>query len=537
DYISGRADSLAFFFACAAWLLYQKARGAISRSRRIVLHGTAAALALISLCSRESGCIWVMLFLFHLLVFESKSHRRTKWIVAAACAGLLAIYAGLRQLPSEHLLPAAASARPFSERALLMLRALGDYGQLMVFPWNLHMDRTVRFAEAAGATSWLDAISRHHLCAFGIFTAMLLLYGASRSGKAQPIRILGSAWFVLAFLPVSNLFPLNATVAEHWLYLPSVGFLIFAAGCWLEWPARFRRLSTAIGCVAFVGLSARSFVRSGDWLTPEVFYRHSLAAGADKTRIALNLAQSYAAEEKLDKAEALLRKVVALDPNYAMAQNALGHLLLREGKSDEAKQVFATAATLTNPTGPAQPRTWIAPLNLAYMKYSEHDLAGSLAILDKARADYPGTWRLICLEAEVRRAAGDRASALVLMQEFTKTNWWHGPAAIELARIYLELDRFAEAEAALRHASRLDIHDAESLNLIAAMNVRQNHLDAACKTQRRAVSRQPDQPRQYLLLSDILEKMGRHDEAKAALAQVEVLQAVAKSQTTKVVVN
>ncbi|HEY8835266.1 MAG TPA: hypothetical protein VIM09_06740, partial [Chthoniobacterales bacterium] len=66
---------------------------------------------------------------------------------------------------------------------------------------------------------------------------------------------------------------------------------------------------------------------------------------------------------------------------------------------------------------------------------------------------------------------------------------------------------------------------------------RQNRLDAACKTQRRAVARQPDQPRQYLLLSDILEKMGRHDEAQAALAQVQLLQALAKSQTAKVVVN
>jgi Flp pilus assembly protein TadD len=55
-------------------------------------------------------------------------------------------------------------------------------------------------------------------------------------------------------------------------------------------------------------------------------------------------------------------------------------------------------------------------------------------------------------------------------------------------------------------------------------------LDAACETQRRAVARQPDQPRQYLLLSDVLEKMGRHDEARAALAQVSQLSALARSE-------
>ena len=86
------------------------------------------------------------------------------------------------------------------------------------------------------------------------------------------------------------------------------------------------------------------------------------------------------------------------------------------------------------------------------------------------------------------------------------------------------------AETALRHASWLDVHDAESLNLIAAMKVRQNRLDAACEIQRRAVARQPDQPRQYILLSDILERMGRSDEARAAQARVSELSALARTQ-------
>ena len=75
----------------------------------------------------------------------------------------------------------------------------------------------------------------------------------------------------------------------------------------------------------------------------------------------------------------------------------------------------------------------------------------------------------------------------------------------------------------------LDVHDAEALNLMALVSVRQNKLEEACKIQRRAVARQPDQPRQYLLLSDILSKMGRGDEARAALAQVEHLQAIVKT--------
>jgi Flp pilus assembly protein TadD len=468
----------------------------------------------------------MLLFLFYLFVFDRESSWRSKSIVAAVCLGLIAIYVGLRQLPSEHLLSPAGNTLPFGERAILMLRALGDYGQLMVFPWNLHMERTVRFTEVA-AMDWRALLASHYLSFIGVLVATVLLYGALRKGKAQPIRILGMAWFILAYLPVSNLFPLNATVAEHWLYLPSVGFLIFIAGCWLEWPARSRIFLATLGCAALLGLSARSFVRSGDWLNPETFYRHSLAAGAAKSRMALNLAQTYADQGEYPKAEALLRKLVASNPNYAMAQNALGHLLLREGKTDEAEQVFAKTASVPAQTTSDQPRTWIAALNLAYMKYSAHDSPGALAILDHARSEYPGTWRLIDLESEVLSAEGKSEKALALVEQFRENHWWHCAAAIEAGRIYLEQHRFAEAEAALRRASWLDIHDAESLNLIAAMNVRQNRLDAAYTTQRRAVERQPDQPRQYLILSEILTKMGRLDEARAALAQASEMKAIA----------
>ena len=396
-----------------------------------------------------------------------------------------------------------------------MLRALGDYSRLMLFPSNLHMERTV---ETSGAS----------LSIIGVLGAVALLLGASRKGKAQPIRAFGAAWFIFAFLPISNLFELNATVAEHWLYLPSVGFLLFVVGCCLELPARYRGVLVATACMALLALSARSFVRSGDWLNPETFYRHALRSGATKIRMALNLAQIYAERGDYAKAEPLLRKVVAMNPDYPMAQNALGHLLLSQGKREEAEKVFAVATRLAAGAGPDQQRTWIAALNTAFMHHNDRDFAAALAVLQKARADFPGTWPLIKLESEVLEATHRNDEALALVQEFSRANWWHSPAAIALGRIHLEAGRFVEAAAALRHASRLDVHDAESLNLLALLDVRQDRLQDACATQRRAISRQPDQPRQYLLLADILGKMGRADEAKAALAHVTRLQAAVR---------
>src|SRR4051812_8457452 len=70
DYISGRADSLVFFFACAAWLLYLKGREAARLVFRLPLFFLAALSLLLALCSRESASLWVAIFLGHLFIFD-----------------------------------------------------------------------------------------------------------------------------------------------------------------------------------------------------------------------------------------------------------------------------------------------------------------------------------------------------------------------------------------------------------------------------------------------------------------------------------
>ena len=70
------------------------------------------------------------------------------------------------------------------------------------------------------------------------------------------------------------------------------------------------------------------------------FYRQSLAAGATKARIALNLGQILTDKGEYAKAEPLLRRVVALNPDYPIARNALAHLLYKQGKTKEATEML-----------------------------------------------------------------------------------------------------------------------------------------------------------------------------------------------------
>jgi len=234
--------------------------------------------------------------------------------------------------------------------------------------------------------------------------------------------------------------------------------------------------------------------------------------------------------DDLAGAERVFRRVLELTPNYPMARNNFANLLHKQGRKVEAEALFDSSAKASVETRKDYPGTWVAAINLAHIKRAEGDIDGTMKILEQARLDYPETWQIIRFQAELLRVTKQPEAAQKLVEDFATKNWWHYEASIALGRLYAEQGDAERATAAWRHASWLDVHDAESLNLIAGVRLRQNRLDEAFKIQQRAVARQPDQPSQYRMLSDILTKMGRNDEARAALAQVSQMEAFAKSE-------
>jgi tetratricopeptide (TPR) repeat protein len=526
DYVSGRADSLAFVFASGAWLLVIRARAMVSTWLKVIFYLSAFVAGFLALCSREIACIWVLLFIIHSHLFSPKLGRKTLLVTIACSLLLVTAYAGARHLAQGQTAPGVA-AWPVSMRATLMLRALGDYTRLMIFPTNLHMERTVFDpANFHDRGSWRGSVSSEYLSIIGAIAAAALVWGCLRRGAGQRTRIFGAIWFFAGYLPISNLFMLNATVAEHWLYLPSVGFLIFIAGFVLEMAPRFQRALAGAAVVAIVALGARAWVRSTDWHDDATFFQRTVAAGGISSRTIVNLALAYSRRGNLDPAERALRRAVKVWPDYPLARNNLANVLLARGKTDEAEALFKAAAD----GGKDYPRTWIAYLNVAFVRTSRGDDAGAIEVLEQARAEYPDVWDLISRESELLRQTQGPRAASSMVEDFVRQNSWHFGAALAAGKLRAELNDSAGAAAALRHAAWLDLHDTASLDLLAQIYLRQNDLDKARQTQRRAVARQPDRPSEYYQLAAILEKMGRKEEAQATLAKVSRLREGAMAQ-------
>jgi tetratricopeptide (TPR) repeat protein len=122
---------------------------------------------------------------------------------------------------------------------------------------------------------------------------VLLLLGfglwLARSVRREPAAAFCLVAFVIAYLPISNLSPLNATIAEHWLYVPSA-FLFLAVALTLERVVqrRFAAGVTFISC--WIGfLAVRTFERQADWHDQRTFIERTIAAGGNSPRMLMNL--------------------------------------------------------------------------------------------------------------------------------------------------------------------------------------------------------------------------------------------------------
>ena len=528
DYISGRADSLAFAFASAGWLLFLRARRTAHGFSRYFHYFFAGFAGFLALCSREIACVWFALFAAHLIFFDKTATRRLRVGALSCCTALLAIYIGCRHLPESRPVPAlrdGVDSVPL--RATLMARALGDYGRLLIFPAKLHMERTIANPIAYRSQhDWRGAIGDEYLSILGLAVFAALVFGSVWRGRGQVIRIFGAGWFLASYLPISNMIPLNATVAEHWLYLPSVGFFIFLTGCLIELPQRFQRIT--VTCVLFVAaaLGARSYMRSTDWVTAETFYRRTIASGGGSPRSGLNLGEIYLDRGDYAEAEKIFRKVLAIAPDYPLAESNLASALWHQGKSAEAEALFGRLEKNSAEMAKEYPRTWIGALNLARVQHLAGHEESALAVLERARKIYPEVWELISLESEIVRLTRGPDAALRFIEQFAAKNWWHYQAALALGRLYAQKGDADLATSTLQRASRLDVHETEALRLIANVRLRQHQFGEALSSQKRAVARQPDEPRQYVLLSDILMKMGRDAEAHTASLKASELRAL-----------
>lgn len=445
-YVSGRADPLAAMFGFLG--LYAGIRSLrVEGQRRWLFILAAGVLLLLSMLSKETGIVF--LFLWGAILLLKKNWKEFLPISVIALFGV-AIYLGLR-LPAEHVPPPTfRPPPPLLVRPILAARAFAEYTGLILLPINLHMDRDVETHPEGAPEARADRAAWRELqTLLGILLIAAAIYWMWRSRKRDPAIFCCLLLAALAYLPASGALLLNASVAEHWIYLPTA-FLFLAAGLAIS---RFPISRNAVGSVLalwFLFLGARTWIRTSDWKDQRTFLERTIASGGDSARMLINLAGLEQSEGNVDAAKKHLALALRKEPDQPLAILSLASIAIRQDD-------FVTARDLLN-RAPKIPLIE-ARVNelLAVLDYKEKGRVDPLRFRLAARTG-PPNWAIEKRYVEALDQSGATVAAIAELRSCLTTQWYRAESWQLLSELLAKAGRTGEAAEAKERANAYDVH-------------------------------------------------------------------------------
>lgn len=343
----------------------------------------------------------------------------------------------------------------------MALRALAEYAGLFIAPVHLHMERDVLpFGRGNLATTIEIARDREFQTLLGALLVAALAVWARWAWRRDRAVFAGLVCFVIAYLPICGLFSLNASVAEHWLYVPGA-FLLMAALLSLGAIKASRACGVTVVALWAVFLAVRTFARNPDWHDQRTFLERTIADGGGSARMLINLGGLDLTEGNVDRAIAELQKALELSPDQPFALMTLGAAYLHKKQYEAARGEFekALAMPITRP-GALQA--------LAVVDFQEYG-KDRMDLLDASAELAPEDWdiqqRYILHMAE----RGQNAAAMTELKQIVANEPWRAEPWKLLGDFWTRLGQVESAERAYRNAAALDVHDDETAAKLAAV--------------------------------------------------------------------
>ncbi len=328
SYISGRSDLLAavFFLLCLVYYVKWQREGK-------GIYGLITSAAYVgALLSREASVILplVIIVCYH-YAFKKKIILRSFLPIVI----ITLIYAVIRlTVLQDHTATLEAARDTVLQRLPGFFAAIVGYMRVLLLPVGLHMEYGNKLF------SFLDPYAITGMVVVGA----AIFYLIRIKGK-DPRIFFSITWFFITLLPVSNIFPVNAHMAEHWLYLPSLGFFIIAAKIIRDnYNTDKLRYIAVIFVAAVVALySFLTYKQNLVWRTPLALYENALKYSPLSARLYNNIGQIYEGMGKPGEAINAYKKAVEIDPLQAVAYYNLGNIYRDAGNREEAKKLYEKA--------------------------------------------------------------------------------------------------------------------------------------------------------------------------------------------------
>ena len=364
-----------------------------STSRRRPRRTIASLLCVAAAClSKESGVVLGALWpLTHWTAARTNAPdgpmagqlisevRARRWEYAGLAA-VLALYLIVRfavfPSPSHYGIPVTES---FVTSAATGLVVLGYYLRLVVVPWPL-------CADYRGVVPYVGSMLDPRVWA-ALAAVAALTWIAIHWRRRHPLILWGWLWFLIAFLPVSNLVPIPHFMAERFLHLPYVGLvtvvvMVVAAGN-RRWMPGMSRVLALAGVAALIVCGALTWQRHAVWMSNNTLWAATLTdyptshGGLQGYAGALIESGRYA--EAMPYLEGVLGSGTATRERKASVLVDLGYAQAAMGALEPARRSFQASVDLL-PSGRAYQNLAIVSMRLRRMEDAEAEAKAAVRL-------------------------------------------------------------------------------------------------------------------------------------------------------------
>jgi hypothetical protein len=228
------------------------------------------------------------------------------------------------------------------------------------------MNATVSYTAYLGKTFWPSGLSVFYPYngppAFGyLFTALFLVAMITVISliqrKSRPYLLVGWLWYLGTLIPVIGLVQVGSqAMADRYTYLPLIGFFILLTWGFKDFLGRWRAgKATGVFLSGFVivAMVVLTQTQVGYWKDTRTLFSHALRSTGGNFMVHQNLAEGMYGAGDLAGAEMHYREAIRLKPSFKHAHTGLGHLLMIQGKQDEASRLLEKALEIDPEYTPA----------------------------------------------------------------------------------------------------------------------------------------------------------------------------------------
>jgi len=322
SYISGRADMLMAVFLLSSLLLFIRLDSTKFKKTFLSLSLFLFGLGLLS---KELAIVFPLAVLAYLYYFKRARLGSVPFFLVSGLYVILRLYF----FTFATLRPPSLTKFPFLIRLTVQPKVVFSYLKLLFLPVDLHMSR-----ELVRPVSFLGIFLSWFMLGI-IFISCVYFLKYKEKRRAASFFL---AWFLIFLLPQSGIFPINAFVSEHFVYLSSLSF--FTALSYLLFKAVKKRIFilSILLILGYYGLLTHT--RNIEWGNAQVFFERIIKFSPDSFQAFNNLGLEYEKKGLFDKAIGSYKNALKIMPDLLEAHSNLANLYFKLARFDDAQKEY-----------------------------------------------------------------------------------------------------------------------------------------------------------------------------------------------------